>query len=151
LNDFIYATPTDQGLKDRVARFMQWESTMRVLICDDSDDLCAALAMALEFEGHVVDQANTGKEALEKLQATRFDALLLDLDLPEESGWEVAAAIRAQPHLDGLRIVVFSGRSRDTDHARSLAAGADVHLTKPATVDEIEDALRGPPAVAALG
>jgi DNA-binding response OmpR family regulator len=123
---------------------------MRVLICDDSEDLRAALSMALELQGHSVDEASTGKEALDKLQATRFDAILLDLDMPEGSGWEVAAAVRAQAHLDGLRIVVFSGRGRDTDHTRSLAVGADVHLIKPATVDEIEDALRGPLAVAAL-
>ena len=115
--------------------------TMNILICDDSPELREVLVVALQLQGHSVDQARTGAEALQKLDTSRFDAILLDVDMPEVSGWDIAADIRARAELNSVRIVMFSGRATEQDRARSLASGADAHVAKPATLEEIEFAL----------
>jgi CheY-like chemotaxis protein len=61
--------------------------------------------------------------------------------MPGMSGYEVAQAVRADPQLDGVRLVALTGWGGAEDRARSRAAGFDAHLTKPATVAAIEDAL----------
>jgi two-component system CheB/CheR fusion protein len=103
----------------------------RVLIADDNKDAADSLAMLLEIDGHEVRVAHGGRAALALAQAFRPDVVLLDLGMPDLSGYEVAAALRQEPWGRGIRLVALTGWGQDRDRQRSKEAGFDRHLTKP--------------------
>jgi DNA-binding response OmpR family regulator len=114
---------------------------MRVLVVDDEEDLVTALRAGLARAGYAVDVAGTGGEAAEKLRATSYDLLVLDLTLPDTDGVAVCRAIR-RGELDRavdprLRILMLTARSSLRDRVRGLDEGADDYLTKPFAVVEL--------------
>jgi CheY-like chemotaxis protein len=109
----------------------------RVLVVDDNEDAADALAQLLRVSGHEVDVAYNGMCALARVRARRPDIVLCDLGLPELSGFDFARAIRRE-HADHIRLVAISGYDRPEDIRRSLEAGFDAHLAKPAQPADIE-------------
>ncbi|HKU90518.1 MAG TPA: response regulator [Steroidobacteraceae bacterium] len=109
----------------------------RVLVVDDNEDAADALAQLLRVSGHEVDVAYNGMCALARVRARRPDIVLCDLGLPELSGFDFARAIRHE-HADHIRLVAISGYDRPEDIRRSLEAGFDAHLAKPAQSADIE-------------
>jgi CheY-like chemotaxis protein len=109
----------------------------RVLVVDDNEDAADALAQLLRVSGHEVDVAYNGMCALARVRARRPDIVLCDLGLPELSGFDFARAIRRE-HTDHIRLVAISGYDRPEDIRRSLEAGFDAHLAKPAQSADIE-------------
>ncbi len=102
---------------------------MRVLLIED--DLIAArgLSLMLKSGGAVVDQADTGEEALELVRHYDYDIVLLDLMLPDIEGYEVVRRMRAA-RVD-TPVLIVSGLSRPQAKVKGLAMGADDFLTKP--------------------
>jgi CheY-like chemotaxis protein len=101
---------------------------LRVLVADDNEALRENLAECLEEEGHVVWQARDGREALGQLaRDERPDVLVLDLVMPGLSGQEVAAAVRRDPGLRDLGLVLMTGR----EGGPGAWPEFDVVLTKP--------------------
>ena len=113
-----------------------------VLVVDDNRDAAETLAALLNMMGHRAPVANDGRQALRMLPSLMPDVVFLDLGMPGMSGYEVAAAIRQDARLAGIRLVALTGWGGEADRARTSAAGFDEHLTKPATVEAIEDVLR---------
>ena len=113
-----------------------------VLVVDDNRDAAETLAALLNMMGHRAPVANDGRQALRMLPSLMPDVVFLDLGMPGISGYEVAAAIRQDPRLAGIRLVALTGWGGEADRAKTKAAGFDEHLTKPATVEAIEDVLR---------
>jgi CheY-like chemotaxis protein len=109
----------------------------RVLVVDDNEDAADALAQLLRVSGHEVDVAYNGMCALARVRARRPVIVLCDLGLPELSGFDFARAIRHE-HADHIRLVAISGYDRPEDIRRSLEAGFDAHLAKPAQSADIE-------------
>jgi CheY-like chemotaxis protein len=109
-------------------------ASLKVVVVDDNQALRENLAECLEAEGHVVSQAADGQDALALLaRAERPDVVVLDLIMPGLSGREVAAALRRDPGLRDLRLVLMTGRE---------AAGGgwpefDAVLEKPFGLDEL--------------
>lgn len=103
----------------------------RVLVVDDNADAAQSLAMLLGLQGHETRVALSGREALAAVEAFRPDVALLDLGLPVLDGYQLAARLRAQPQLRGLRLVALTGYGRSEDRQRTRAAGFDDHLVKP--------------------
>jgi len=85
--------------------------TGRVLVVDDQLGIRRFVERALSRAGFIVESAVTGSEALQKLRASRFDLLLLDLELPWLDGFEVLAAIRQEPATAHLPVIVITGSS----------------------------------------
>ena len=112
----------------------------RVLVVDDNEDAADALAQLLRLSGHDVDVAYNGMCALARVRACRPDIVLCDLGLPELSGFDFARAIRRE-HAEQIRLVAISGYARPEDIRRSLDAGFDAHLAKPAQSADIESLL----------
>ncbi|MCA9738684.1 MAG: response regulator [Gemmatimonadetes bacterium] len=112
----------------------------RILLVDDSPDVLEAQSLLLEIHGYDVATAETGAQALERAEAWRPDLVLLDLGLPDQSGYTVLERLRALPGLADTRFVAFSGRGEPEDRVRSAAAGFHAHLVKPATLADIEAA-----------
>ena len=116
----------------------------RVLVVEDSPDARHSLRLLLEMAGHQVETSEDGPEGLAKLLAFRPDVALIDLGLPGMDGYAVAREIRRQGETRDLRLVAVTGYGQLEDRRRALAAGFDLHVTKP--VDPaLLDELLGPP------
>ena len=106
----------------------------RILVVDDEPQLRRALRSTLSALGFVVDDAETGEAALEKLREERFDLVLLDINMPGLSGIETCRAVRARSDVSVLMLTV---RDRAGDKIQALDAGADGYVTKPFDVNEL--------------
>ncbi|HTT06471.1 MAG TPA: response regulator [Steroidobacteraceae bacterium] len=123
---------------------------IRVLVVDDNRDAANALHLLVESAGAIVTTAYSGEAALDILQGTKQDVILLDIGLPGMDGYEVCRRIRA---VFGDRVVLIgiSGWGQERDKQRALQAGFNVHLTKPVDPRQLELAiatLRLPPGSA---
>jgi PAS domain S-box-containing protein len=114
---------------------------MKVLVVDDNADSADMLKMFLEIDGHEVFVAYEGASAL--VTATRVQPMvaLLDIGLPDMTGYELAERLRAHPSNNHMYLVALTGWGQDGDRERARAAGFDRHLTKPAHPDMIRAAL----------
>jgi two-component system KDP operon response regulator KdpE len=104
------------------------------LIVEDERPLLRALAMNLTARGYAVTEAETGTKALTALADRQHDAIVLDLGLPDISGFDVIKAVR---EYSPTPIIVLSARSGSTDKVHALDLGADDYVTKPFSVDEL--------------
>jgi signal transduction histidine kinase len=117
----------------------------RVLLVDDNRDSAESLAALLGMLGHEVWQAYDGREALAVARGRRPDLVLLDIGMPDISGYEVARELRADPSLDATTLIALTGYGSDDDRRQSLAAGFDGHLVKPIDFDHLERVLASLP------
>jgi two-component system chemotaxis response regulator CheY len=109
-----------------------------VLVVDDSKVMRDMVTACLRANPKiVVTQASSGLEAIEKLSMRRFDAVVLDLNMPDIGGIEVVEFVRGQDKLKTLPIIIVTTRGDDTSRASVLRAGANKYLTKPFTPDAI--------------
>jgi PAS domain S-box-containing protein len=115
--------------------------SLTVLVVDDNRDAAETLSALLNLLGHSAPVANDGHQALRMLPGLQPQVVFLDLGMPGLSGYEVAAAIRADPRYAGLRLVALTGWGAEADRTRTAQAGFDMHLTKPATLDAIQEVL----------
>lgn len=116
----------------------------RILLVEDDATVAAALAGLFQAQGHGVVGAANGLVALSELEATTFDAALIDLDLPGVDGLTLARMIRAREAKDAkprLRLIGLSARSRGDEEAQCRAAGMDAFLRKPVTGEMLADVL----------
>ena len=102
---------------------------MNILIVEDDDLIAESIAMALEDEGHFYHITSTLEEGLSAAREGQFDAVVLDINLPDGDGFQFAKAIRRN-QID-TSVLVVSGRSSVTDKVVALHSGADGYLTKP--------------------
>jgi two-component system, sensor histidine kinase and response regulator len=103
-----------------------------VLVVDDSRTMRLALIRALNHLGfHNITEATNGRHALELVRASPFDLILLDMEMPEMNGMEVLAALRANPDLTGLPVIVISGAEQMESAVKCIEAGAEDFLPKP--------------------
>jgi two-component system, OmpR family, response regulator len=113
---------------------------MRVLVVEDDVKLAAAIRRGLRFEGIVVDVAGGGDEAIRMIGATDYDAVLLDVMLPDVDGFETCRRLRAQGAW--VPILMLTARDAVEDRVRGLDGGADDYLTKPFSLAELLARLR---------
>jgi len=113
---------------------------MRVLVVEDDVKMAAAIRRGLRFEGVVVDLAAGGEEAIRRVGATEYDAVLLDVMLPDIDGFETCRRLRRQ----GVWVPILMLTARDAveDRVRGLDTGADDYLTKPFSLAELLARLR---------
>ena len=114
---------------------------MRVLIVEDETDLADALTVGLRREGYAVDAAPDGTTALDRLSYTPYDAVLLDLNLPDIDGLEVCRAIRMEPDTT-TRVLMLTARDSIEERVAGLDEGADDYLAKPFALPELLARLR---------
>ena len=112
-------------------------SRLRVLIVEDNLDAAESLAALLALDSHEVRIAADGSTALRIAQAAPPDLALVDIGLPEMSGYEVVREMRALPEGQRIAMVAITGYGRKEDRARSRAAGFDQHLVKPVDLDTL--------------
>ena len=108
---------------------------MRILIVEDERTISAYIKRALEEQGYAVDAAYNGREALDWAGSAQYDAIVLDILLPEMDGISVCREMRAQ----GNRSPIIMLTARDTvdDRVTGMDAGADDYLVKPFALKEL--------------
>jgi two-component system, OmpR family, response regulator len=113
---------------------------VRVLVVEDDVKMAAAIRRGLRFEGVVVDLAERGEEAIRLVGATDYDAILLDVMLPDLDGFETCRRLRSR----GVWVPILMLTARDAveDRVRGLDTGADDYLTKPFSLAELLARLR---------
>ncbi|HEV2845130.1 MAG TPA: PAS domain-containing protein, partial [Thermoanaerobaculia bacterium] len=110
---------------------------LRVLVVDDNLNAATALTELLNLRGCHARAATTGGEALAAAGEEAFDAILLDLDLPDVTGYEVAIRLRRQSTASQPLLVAVSGFGDEQARERSRQSGIDHHLVKPVEIDEL--------------
>jgi EAL domain-containing protein (putative c-di-GMP-specific phosphodiesterase class I)/CheY-like chemotaxis protein len=113
----------------------------RVLVVDDDEDIRTIVRTLLEHAGYETSAASGGREALERISAAPPDLVLLDVGMPEMSGWQVCTALRGRAETAALPIVMLTVRSEIRDLITSLQVGADDYVTKPFSRRRLLDAL----------
>ena len=104
----------------------------RVLVVDDQADCAEVVSVLLTIMGYECQSAGSGTEALSQAETFEPDVMLLDLGLPDVSGYEVARELRRRAGRRPLTIAAVTGISHPDVRARTHAAGFDQHLVKPA-------------------
>jgi two-component system OmpR family response regulator len=112
---------------------------MRILVVEDEPDLLRTIAQVLREDGYAVDEAADGAEGLYKARAWSYDAIVLDLLLPQMTGWELLQQLR-KTH--AVPVLILTARDEVADRVRGLDAGADDYLTKPFALSELRARLR---------
>jgi two-component system OmpR family response regulator len=113
---------------------------MRVLVVEDDVKMAAAIRRGLRFEGVVVDLAGGGEDAIRMIGATDYDAVLLDVMLPDIDGFETCRRLRSQG--EWVPVLMLTARDAIEDRVRGLDGGADDYLTKPFSLAELLARLR---------
>jgi PAS domain S-box-containing protein len=111
------------------------QSTKRVLVVDDNKDAAESLAMLLQLDGYTLYIAESGNQALKDFADFRPEVVLLDIGLPDLSGYEVARRIRESAQGDRVLLIALTGWGQAEDKRRAIEAGFDEHLTKPIDPD----------------
>ena len=105
-----------------------------ILTADDDPQILRLVARNLQLEGYDVVTAIDGQEALEHLEAQRFDLAILDVMMPKLDGFTVCARVR---EFSSVPIIMVTARGQDQDKIHGLDLGADDYLTKPFSVEEL--------------
>ena len=114
-------------------------SAGRVLVVDDDPQIRRVLRVALAGQGYEVDDAKNGEGALDKVRESRFDLVLLDMNMPGIDGLETCRTIREQSE---IAIIMLTVRDNEADTVAALDAGADDYVTKPFKTPELSARIR---------
>lgn len=103
----------------------------RILIVDDNEDMRAMLAQLLERADYQVLLAEDGQAALTQAKEHHPDLILMDLSLPDITGWEAIALLRKMPEFGNTPIIAVTAHVSVADQERALAVGCSTHIGKP--------------------
>jgi CheY-like chemotaxis protein len=114
-------------------------SPRRILVVDDEPFVCDAVKMMLEFDGHTVDTAANGKEALEKFAKGKFDLVITDWKMPEMSGDQLAQTIKKQA--PDQPIVMITAHAEMLQTANISSRLIDAVVPKPFLLEDLRKAI----------
>jgi len=129
---------------DRAPAIRTTPSAARILVVDDLAASAETLMTLLEMEGFVVKVASEGMAALKIAEDFRPDVVLLDIGLPGMNGFEVAHRLRMQPESREALLIALTGYGEAESRTRSVQAGFDFHMVKPADVNLLLSMLANP-------
>jgi len=109
----------------------------RILLVEDEADVADMIATHLRIAGYETRRADSGSQALLAARKSCPDLVLLDIMLPDMSGFEVCRLLRERPESASIPIIVLSARGEDADRIRGLESGADDYIVKTASPKEI--------------
>jgi signal transduction histidine kinase/DNA-binding response OmpR family regulator len=113
----------------------------RILVVDDNEDAAEMLAMVLKQAGYRTQTAYDSRSALAAVAAWSPHVVILDIGLPDISGYDVARELRHDDRCAGLSLIALTGWGTRDDKQRAMDAGFDVHLTKPIDTHALHGAL----------
>jgi DNA-binding response OmpR family regulator len=114
----------------------------RVLIIEDEPNIVLSLEFLLEREGYETATAADGERGLALVRELRPDMVLLDIMMPRLNGYQVCQAIKADPNLAQIPVVILSAKGQEVEKLKGLALGASAYITKPFGNQEVLEAVR---------
>jgi DNA-binding response OmpR family regulator len=105
-----------------------------ILAVDDDPQLLRLVTKNLQLDGYDVEAASDGQQALDQIEATKFDLVILDVMMPKLDGFTVCERVR---EFSNVPIIIVTALGQDNDKIRGLDLGADDYLTKPFSVAEL--------------
>ena len=110
-----------------------------ILVVDDEPYVCDAVRMMLAFDGHKVDTAASGKDALEKFDKAKYDVVITDYAMPMMKGDELAMSIKSRaPHQPVVLITAYAEMLKASDNPLS---GVDFIISKPFLLESLREAI----------
>ena len=114
----------------------------RVLVVEDEDNIALAIEYIVTREGWGHDRIANGGDAVRRIRDTRPDVVLLDVMLPEVSGYEICRQVREDPTLGTVRILMMTARGSGAERAQGLQHGADDIVLKPFDMKDLRTSIR---------
>jgi len=108
-----------------------------ILVVEDEDNIAVALDFLLSRDGHSHSRLATGAGAVDQIRAERPDLVLLDVMLPDVSGYQIVQDLRADPALKDVRVLMMTARGSVVERRKGLALGADGFIAKPFELSEL--------------
>lgn len=115
----------------------------RVLLVEDEPNIVEAIRFLLSRDGYQVDTHSDGKTALDAVERRSPDLIILDVMLPNRSGYDILQDLRAQASTQDLPVLMLTARGQKHDRDMAAKYGASAFMTKPFSNAEILDAVRG--------
>ena len=114
----------------------------KILVVDDEKSTVDALRISLESDSYEVVEARTGEGAIHKALGETVDLILLDIMLPDMTGYEICNKLRKNPSTKSVPIIMLTGMSGMSDKMAGLDLGADDYITKPFDLNELKAKIR---------
>ncbi len=114
----------------------------RILIVDDEPNIVDSLEFLMRGSDYEVRVARNGDEALRRAESFRPDLVLLDVMMPQRSGFEVCQKIRENPALRDVKIIMLTAKGSNAERDRGLNFGANAYVTKPFSTNELMNTVR---------
>ncbi len=114
----------------------------RILLVDDEPSILKMVRKRLEVAGYDVTVAMDGEEALNQAKQMKPSLMILDLMLPKLNGYEVCAAVKKDPDLKGIPVILLTARVQEKDEKEGLLCGADCYMRKPFQSQELVERVR---------
>ena len=112
----------------------------KVLIVDDEDVLRMLLTDTLEYEGFIVEEAEDGQKALEKIQSNQYDVIILDYMMPRMTGLELLEHLK--PLELAIPVIMLTAKAQKSDKEAALAKGASYFVPKPFSPNELAELVK---------
>jgi len=113
-----------------------------VLVVEDEDNIALALDYLMTREGYDHDRIASGGQAMDRIRAMRPDLVLLDVMLPEVSGYDICRDVRDDPALSEVKILMMTARGSAMERKRGLELGADGFISKPFELQDLRAEIR---------
>ncbi|MBP2031283.1 two-component system alkaline phosphatase synthesis response regulator PhoP [Methanohalophilus levihalophilus] len=114
------------------------DNRQAIMIVDDEPDALLATQRALEADGYNVIVARSGLEALEKMEETIPDTILLDVMMPDMDGFEVCRRLKENKRLKHIPVIMLTAKGQTDDKVEGIELGADDYITKPFELRELK-------------
>ncbi len=109
------------------------EKRERILVIDDEPDVRLIVSRMLETAGYLVEESPSGRDAIAMVMNSPPDLILLDVMMPEISGWDVCRTLKTNPETSAIPVVMLTAKSEIKDLITGMQVGADDYVTKPFT------------------
>jgi two-component system CheB/CheR fusion protein len=137
-SEFTVKIPTSITTTDHTSKTpFGADEACRIVLVEDQDDAREMMRALLELRGHTVIDVGNAREAIDVIRREKPDAAVVDIGLPELSGYDVARAVRKSPGCDQMLLVALTGYGSQSDVRTAEEAGFDAHLTKPAEPERL--------------
>lgn len=118
------------------------EAAKSILVVEDEDNIALALEHLMRREGYQLSRVSNGADAVPTITRDHPDLVLLDVMLPEVSGYEICQSVRLDPALADVKILMMTARGNQMERRKGLALGADGFISKPFDVADLRAEVR---------
>ena len=109
----------------------------KILVVDDDELVLLALEELLRPKGYIVETVDSGQKALDLAKKESFDLVILDIVMPEVSGYEVCKKLRMLEGGEDIPIIMLTAKNSDEDREKGIEAGANLFLSKPISPEKL--------------